>query len=71
VRAPSSYLSAVDAAEHEAPDELRGALLVASLKPVRWSQTLQALATPGGAGDRYGPGGSSPVLIAASSGART
>ena len=47
VRAPSiRYVSAVDATEHEAPDELRALLVRQLSSPVRWSQTLQALATP-------------------------
>ncbi len=40
------YISAVDATEHQRPDDIR-ALLVRQLScPVRWSQTLKALATP-------------------------
>ena len=47
VRAPTiRYLSAVDATEHEAPDDLRALLVRQLSSPVRWSQTLAALATP-------------------------
>ena len=40
------YLSAVDATEHRAPDDIRALLVRQLSSPVRWSQTLKALATP-------------------------
>jgi len=47
VRAPQiRYLSAVDATEHEAPDDIRALLVRQLSSPVRWTQTLRALATP-------------------------
>ena len=48
VRTPHvRYLSAVDAAEHAAPDEIRALLVRQLSSPVRWSQTLQAIAASG------------------------
>jgi [acyl-carrier-protein] S-malonyltransferase len=48
VRAPAiRYLSAVDATEHGEPDDLRALLVRQLSSPVRWTQTLRALATPG------------------------
>ncbi len=48
VRTPHvRYLSAVDAAEHTEPDEIRALLVRQLSSPVRWSQTLQALAATG------------------------
>ncbi|HEY2807309.1 MAG TPA: ACP S-malonyltransferase [Steroidobacteraceae bacterium] len=48
VRAPRvRYLSAVDAAEHTQPDEIRALLVRQLSSPVRWSQTLHALAATG------------------------
>ena len=48
VRTPHlRYLSAVDAAEHGSPDEIRALLVRQLSSPVRWSQTLQALAASG------------------------
>jgi [acyl-carrier-protein] S-malonyltransferase len=47
VRAPQiRYLSAVDAAEHETPDDIRQLLVRQLSSPVRWSEALRALATP-------------------------
>ncbi len=48
VRTPRvRYLSAVDAAEHTQPDEIRALLVRQLSSPVRWSQTLKALAATG------------------------
>jgi [acyl-carrier-protein] S-malonyltransferase len=48
VRTPHvRYLSAVDAAEHTAPDEIRALLVRQLSSPVRWSQTLKALSSTG------------------------
>ncbi len=48
VRAPHvRYLSAVDAAEHSGPDEIRALLVRQLSSPVRWSQTLKALTATG------------------------
>jgi [acyl-carrier-protein] S-malonyltransferase len=48
VRAPQvRYLSAVDAAEHAQPDAIRVLLVRQLSSPVRWSQTLKALAATG------------------------
>lgn len=48
VRTPHvRYLSAVDAAEHTAPDEIRALLVRQLSSPVRWSQTLKALSATG------------------------
>jgi [acyl-carrier-protein] S-malonyltransferase len=48
VRAPSvRYLSAVDAAEHTQPDEIRALLVRQLSSPVRWSQTLRAITATG------------------------
>jgi len=47
VRAPEiRYLSAVDATEHDRPDDIRALLVRQLSSPVRWTQTLRALATP-------------------------
>jgi [acyl-carrier-protein] S-malonyltransferase len=47
VRAPQiRYLSAVDAAEHDTPDDIRQLLVRQLSSPVRWSEALRALATP-------------------------
>ncbi len=44
VRAPGiRYLSAVDAAAHEDPEEIRALLVRQLSSPVRWTQTLRAL----------------------------
>lgn len=52
------YLSAVDAQEHQSPDEIRALLVRQLSSPVRWTATVAAL---GGAGIRQvvecGPGG--------------
>jgi [acyl-carrier-protein] S-malonyltransferase len=48
VRAPRvRYLSAVDAAEHSAPAEIRALLVRQLSSPVRWSHTLKALIATG------------------------
>lgn len=48
VRVPRArYLSAVDAAEHSRPDEIRELLVRQLSSPVRWSQTLTALIATG------------------------
>lgn len=48
VRTPHvRYLSAVDAAEHVSPDEIRALLVRQLSSPVRWSQTLKALTASG------------------------
>jgi [acyl-carrier-protein] S-malonyltransferase len=48
VRAPRvRYVSAVDAREHCAPDDIRALLVRQLSSPVRWSQTLKALAATG------------------------
>jgi [acyl-carrier-protein] S-malonyltransferase len=48
VRTPHvRYLSAVDATEHAAPDEIRALLVRQLSSPVRWSQTLKAIAASG------------------------
>jgi [acyl-carrier-protein] S-malonyltransferase len=59
IRAPRiRYLSAVDAREHDAPDDIRGLLVRQLSSPVRWTATVAAL---GAAGARQivecGPGG--------------
>jgi [acyl-carrier-protein] S-malonyltransferase len=41
------YVSAVDAAEHSDPDEIRALLVRQLSRPVRWSQTLKALTATG------------------------
>ena len=47
VRTPQiRYLSAVDVSEHERPDDIRALLVRQLSSPVRWTQTLRALATP-------------------------
>jgi [acyl-carrier-protein] S-malonyltransferase len=47
VRSPQiRFLSAVDATEHQAPDDLRRLLVMQLSRPVRWSEALRALATP-------------------------
>ncbi|MBS0366608.1 MAG: ACP S-malonyltransferase [Proteobacteria bacterium] len=40
------YVSAVDARQHSQPEELRALLVRQLSSPVRWSQTLQAVAAP-------------------------
>jgi [acyl-carrier-protein] S-malonyltransferase len=48
VRAPHvRYLSAVDAREHAGADDIRALLVRQLSSPVRWSQTLKALAATG------------------------
>jgi [acyl-carrier-protein] S-malonyltransferase len=48
LRAPGiRYLSAVDAAQHEAPDDIRGLLVRQLSGPVRWTDTVRALAAGG------------------------
>jgi [acyl-carrier-protein] S-malonyltransferase len=48
VRTPHvRYLSAVDAREHSQPDAIRALLVRQLSSPVRWSQTLKALAATG------------------------
>lgn len=48
VRAPHlRYLSAVDAAEHASPEQIRALLVRQLSSPVRWSQTLRALSATG------------------------
>jgi [acyl-carrier-protein] S-malonyltransferase len=52
-----TYVSAVDALAHEAPDEIRSLLVRQLASPVRWSQTVQALCTRGAQGlYECGPG---------------
>jgi [acyl-carrier-protein] S-malonyltransferase len=47
VKAPEiRYVSAVDALPHQTPDEIRALLVRALSSPVRWTQTLRALASP-------------------------
>jgi [acyl-carrier-protein] S-malonyltransferase len=47
LRAPEiRYVSAVDATEHATPDDIRALLVRQLSSPVRWTQTLRALATP-------------------------
>jgi [acyl-carrier-protein] S-malonyltransferase len=47
VNAPEiRYLSAVDATEHAQPEDIRALLIRQLSSPVRWTQTLRALATP-------------------------
>ena len=47
VKAPQiRYVSAVDALPHQAPEDIRALLVRALSSPVRWTQTLRALATP-------------------------
>jgi [acyl-carrier-protein] S-malonyltransferase len=48
VRAPAiRYVSAVDAAAHERPDDIRAVLVRQLSSPVRWPQTLRAVAGAG------------------------
>lgn len=48
IRAPQfTYISAVDAAEHREPEELRTLLVRQLASPVRWSATVQALIARG------------------------
>ncbi|HET7755810.1 MAG TPA: ACP S-malonyltransferase [Steroidobacteraceae bacterium] len=48
LRAPQiRYLSAVDAAAHESPDDIRALLVRQLCGPVRWADTLRALAAAG------------------------
>lgn len=59
IRAPRlRYLSAVDAKEHSAPDDIRGLLVRQLSSPVRWTATITALSS---GGVKYivecGPGG--------------
>jgi [acyl-carrier-protein] S-malonyltransferase len=47
VRRPQiRYLSAVDATEHELPDDIRAVLVLQLSRPVRWTDTVRAIATP-------------------------
>lgn len=47
VREPAiRYVSAVDGTEHQRPDDIRAILVRQLSSPVRWPQTLRALATP-------------------------
>ena len=57
-RVANGYLSAVDAAEHSKPDDIRGLLVRQLSSPVRWTQTVTALSS-GGITDivECGPGG--------------
>lgn len=59
IRAPAiRYLSAVDAQEHSAPDDIRALLVRQLSSPVRWTRTVAALS--GGGMSRIvecGPGG--------------
>jgi [acyl-carrier-protein] S-malonyltransferase len=41
------YVSAVDAAAHREPDEIRDVLVRALASPVRWTQTLRTVCAPG------------------------
>ena len=48
IRAPRiRYISAVDAAAHDQPADLRGLLVRQLSSPVRWSDTVRALAATG------------------------
>lgn len=48
IRAPSlRYLSAVDAREHDSPDDIRALLVRQLSSPVRWTATVAALTTGG------------------------
>jgi len=48
LRAPRiRYLSAVDAREHDSPDDIRGLLVRQLSSPVRWTATVAALAATG------------------------
>ena len=48
IRAPSlRYLSAVDAREHDSPDDIRDLLVRQLSSPVRWTATVAALTTGG------------------------
>ena len=48
VRPPSlRYLSAVDARAHHEPDDIRDLLVRQLYNPVRWTETLRAIASPG------------------------
>jgi [acyl-carrier-protein] S-malonyltransferase len=47
VREPQiRYVSAVDATEHAAPDDIHRLLVLQLSRPVRWTDTLRAIATP-------------------------
>jgi len=48
IRAPQiRYLSAVDAREHDSPDDIRGLLVRQLSSPVRWTATVAALSAAG------------------------
>ncbi len=48
VRPPRTrYMSAVDAAAHERPEEIREVLVRALASPVRWTDTLRAVSAGG------------------------
>jgi [acyl-carrier-protein] S-malonyltransferase len=48
IKAPSiTYISAVDSAAHDAPDDLRSNLVRQLASPVRWSETVRALIARG------------------------
>lgn len=60
IRAPRiRYVSAVDAQEHSAPDDIRGLLVRQLSSPVRWTTTVAALTTGNGITHvvECGPGG--------------
>jgi [acyl-carrier-protein] S-malonyltransferase len=60
IRAPQiHYISAVDAREHSAPDDIRALLVRQLSSPVRWTTTVAALTTGAGVTRvvECGPGG--------------
>ena len=63
IRSPSCrYISAVDAAGHSDPADIRATLVRQLASPVRWSQTVRALRGPAGALVESGPGRVLPGL---------